>query len=401
MRFPASQYLSIRSIIAAIVGAAMLLSTAAIAGAETPDQLREKRKQVQAEEAAVAADVDIAADDAAEVQAALDAIQQDVDAQAAAVEAARRGVQQAQRANSAAHARIASLQIQLQEAKARMQEQAVEAYVSFQGPASELAILDGDPWQQARLSSLVAFATGSNLDALDQLRSINAELELQNRQAEESQAEAQQKSDELELRLTSLADARNRQASILDEANQRLDQKLAELAALEDVDAQLATDIRNEEQRIADAIADRNSPSSGSYVIPDDLKVDLTTVRGITVNVIIADQLEGLLAAMAAKGYILGGGGYRSPSRQIALRRQHCGTSEYAIWRMPASRCHPPTAPPGKSAHEKGLAIDFTYNNRALRSRRSDIYKTLAKLAPKFGFKNLPSEPWHWSVNGT
>jgi len=401
MRLPARQYLSIRSIIAAIVGAAMLLSTAAIAGAETPDQLREKRKQVQAEEAAAAEDVDIAADDAADVQAALDAIQQDVDAQAAAVEAARRGVQQAQRANSAAHARIISLQLELQEATERMQEQAVEAYVSFQGPASELAILDGDPWQQARLSSLVAFATGSNLDALDQLRSIKAELESENRQAEESRAEAQQKSDELELRLASLADARNRQASILDEANQRLNQKLAELAALEDVDAQLATDIRNEEQRIADAIADRNSPSSGSYVIPDDLKVDLTTVRGITVNVIIADQLEGLLAAMAAKGYTLGGGGYRSPSRQIALRRQHCGTSEYAIWRMPASRCRPPTAPPGKSAHEKGLAIDFTYNNRALRSRRSDIYKTLAALAPKFGFKNLPSEPWHWSVNGT
>lgn len=401
MKFPERQPLSIRSIVATLAGAALLLSTAAIAGAETPDQLREKRKQIQAEEAAAAADADIAAGDVADVQAALDAMQQDVDAQAAAVEAARRGVEQAQRANSAARARIRTLQAQLQDATDRMQQQAVDAYVNFQGPSSDLVMLNGDPWEQARESSLVSFATGTNLDALDELRTIQAELESQNRRAEEAQAEAQRKADELKFHLASLADARDRQAAIVEEATERLDQRLAELASLQEVDAQLAVDIRREEQKIADAIAARNSPSSGSYVIPDDLKVDLTTVRGITVNVIIADQLEGLLAAMEAQGYTLGGGGYRSPERQINLRRQHCGTSDYAIWRMPASRCRPPTAPPGKSAHEKGLAIDFTYNGRALRSRRSDIFKTLSKLAPKFGFKNLPSEPWHWSVNGT
>ncbi len=395
------QFLSIRTVLAAFVGVALLLSTAAIAGAETPDQLREKRKQIQAEEAAAAASADIAAADAADVQAALDAMQQDVDAQEASVEAARRGLEQAREANSKAQARIARLRAQSRAASIRMQDQAVEAYVNFQGPSSGLAMLGEDPWKQARETALVEFATDSNLDALDELRGIQAELEVQNQAAEDAQSEAQQKADELEFHLASLADARDRQAAILDKANERLDEKLAELAALRDVDAQLANDIRNEEQRIADAIAARNSPASGSYVIPDDLKVDLTTVRGIRVNVIIADQLEGLLAAMAAEGYTLGGGGYRSPQRQISLRRQHCGTSDYAIWRMPASRCRPPTAPPGKSAHEKGLAIDFTYNGRALRSRRSDVYKTLARLAPKFGFKNLPSEPWHWSVNGT
>jgi len=401
MHLPGRQFLSIRTIVAALVGVALLMSTAAIAGAETPDQLREKRKQVQADEAAAAADADIAAGDAADVQAALDAMQQDVDAQAAAVEAARRGVEQSKLANAAAQARIVDLKNQMETATARMQEQAVEAYVNFQGPSSDLAILNDDPWKKARESSLVAFATDTNLDALDQLRGIGAELESQNRRAEEARAEAQRKTDELEIHLASLAEARDRQATIVDEASQRLDQRLAELASLEEVDAQLATEIRKEEQKIADAIAARNSPSSGSYVIPDDLKVDLTTVRGITVNVIIADQLSGLLAAMEAKGYNLGGGGYRSPERQINLRRQHCGTSDYAIWRMPASSCRPPTAPPGKSAHEKGLAVDFTYDGRALRSRSSEVYKTLSKLAPKFGFKNLPSEPWHWSINGS
>ncbi len=41
------------------------------------------------------------------------------------------------------------------------------------------------------------------------------------------------------------------------------------------------------------------------------------------------------------------------------LRRSHCGPSDYAIYEMPSSQCSPPTARPGNSMHEQGLAIDF------------------------------------------
>jgi LAS superfamily LD-carboxypeptidase LdcB len=67
---------------------------------------------------------------------------------------------------------------------------------------------------------------------------------------------------------------------------------------------------------------------------------------------------------------------------------------------MPASQCRPPTARPGTSQHEKGLAIDFTYNGRLIRSRSSAGYQWLAANAAAYGFKNLPSEPWHWSTTG-
>ncbi len=103
---------------------------------------------------------------------------------------------------------------------------------------------------------------------------------------------------------------------------------------------------------------------------------------------------------MAAEGFTLGGGGYRSIESQIRLRRANCGTSEYAIWEMPASRCRPPTARPGLSQHELGLAVDFTHNGRVLRSRSSEVFQTLSRIAPQFGFYNLPSEPWHWSTTG-
>jgi D-alanyl-D-alanine carboxypeptidase len=50
--------------------------------------------------------------------------------------------------------------------------------------------------------------------------------------------------------------------------------------------------------------------------------------------------------------------------------------------------------------HERGLAIDFTYNGALIHSRSNAGFRWLAGNAPRFGFANLPSEPWHWSVNG-
>ena len=126
----------------------------------------------------------------------------------------------------------------------------------------------------------------------------------------------------------------------------------------------------------------------------------LTRVQGIEVNTLIASQLDALLTDARADGIVLGGGGYLSNSAQIALRRAHCGPTPYDIYDKPSSQCHPPTARPGRSMHELGLAIDFTYGGRVIGSRQSPGYRWLAEHAEAYGFYNLPSEPWHWSVNG-
>ena len=78
----------------------------------------------------------------------------------------------------------------------------------------------------------------------------------------------------------------------------------------------------------------------------------------------------------------------------------YCGMLEYVIWDMPASACSPPTARPGQSNHERGLAIDFTYNGGSITTRSNPGFVWLAENAASFGFVNLPSEPWHWSTDG-
>jgi septal ring factor EnvC (AmiA/AmiB activator) len=136
-------------------------------------------------------------------------------------------------------------------------------------------------------------------------------------------------------------------------------------------------------------------PDPPTFVSPG-----LSNVRGIIVASSIAGQLSAMLAAADADGISLSGGGYRDPAQQIALRRAHCGSSYYAIYQMPASQCSPPTAIPGTSMHEQGLAIDFTYGGSVISSHSSPAFQWLAAHASTYGFFNLPSEPWHWSVNG-
>jgi LAS superfamily LD-carboxypeptidase LdcB len=125
------------------------------------------------------------------------------------------------------------------------------------------------------------------------------------------------------------------------------------------------------------------------------------SVRGILVHRSIAGQTEALLAAASAAGVPLSGSGWRDTTRQIQLRMQHCGTTPYAIYDMPADQCVPPVARPGRSMHERGLAIDFVVGGDLIRTRAAPAYQWLAANASRFGFFNLPSEPWHWSTTGS
>lgn len=126
---------------------------------------------------------------------------------------------------------------------------------------------------------------------------------------------------------------------------------------------------------------------------------NIVSIRGIRVDASIATAVEELLSAADSRGLVLGGGGYRTRDEQIALRRAHCGTSDYAVYDMPADGCSPPTARPGESLHESGLAIDFTCRG-VLVSSTDPCFAFLAANAASLGLFNLPSEPWHWSTSG-
>ncbi len=134
---------------------------------------------------------------------------------------------------------------------------------------------------------------------------------------------------------------------------------------------------------------------------PADVPRQGTTVAiaPIMVNADIAGQVQALIGAARSDGINLHGGGYRPVADQITLRIAHCGTSGFDMFEKPAGECTPPTARPGFSQHELGLAIDFTVDG-AILTAGSPGFNWMVANAGSFGLINLPSEPWHWSTTG-
>ena len=135
-----------------------------------------------------------------------------------------------------------------------------------------------------------------------------------------------------------------------------------------------------------------------------DLGNGLVRVGGITVAAELGEPLEDLLEAARADGIVLGGFGYRSPESTARLRRAN-GCPD--VYDSPASSCRVPTARPGESMHEQGLAIDFTYQGqtlcyprRASRCSGNAAFDWLTANAHRYGLQVLDSEAWHWSTNG-
>lgn len=121
----------------------------------------------------------------------------------------------------------------------------------------------------------------------------------------------------------------------------------------------------------------------------------------IVVDSSIGGAVQRLLDVAHHKGVdICARSAFRPYAEQVQLRRQNCGGSDYAVFHASPSTCSPPTARPGTSNHEDGLAIDFSCGDGQPMTHASPCFGWLAAYAHIYGLYNLPSEPWHWSVTG-
>lgn len=371
---------------------------------------RERRAEVRAQQAQVAAQVDALQGDQASVSAALAALDENVRGQQAALNDARLQVEVSTAEAQRAEASIAETEGQVEALRSKVVAYAVDAYIN--PPDEDMARrLEADSAQEdANKRALLEMHSGSDADLLDQLRAARQRLDDERSRAQKARDEAETAAASAEQALVSLQDAKAQQEAFAGQVRARLDDSLADAAYLSQVDADLGRQIAAEQAALAATVkkvpapapTDSSSSSSGTSTrpIPKTARPQLATVGGITVNAAIAEKLRSLLAAASADGIFLGGYGWRDINTQIALRRQNCGSSDYAVWDMPPDGCSPPTARPGASMHEQGLAIDFSVNGRFINSRSDAAFVWLAANAGRFGFSNLPSEPWHWSTTG-
>jgi hypothetical protein len=403
---------------------------------ESLQELQRRRAQVQAERAQQAAEVDALQATDAQVSAALAALNANVNAQQDRVEEAERAVAQARDDRTAAEQAQVRAQAELDDLRAQLRTSAVEAYVSM-GSSEPLSTIGVDDINDAvNKRTILSVQQNENIDLAERYRSVQEDLELQRAAAAEAEERARVQQGEVERRMAELQSAYDEQQAFAAQVDQRVEAALAEADSLASIDSQLATTISAKQAEIARALAAQRAreaaraaqraaaqraalvpaapsggggggggaaapaPSRGGGAPPAITgSGEIVNVGGIRVHQSIAGNVQALLGAAAADGIQFGGGGFRDPAGQIAVRRSNCGTSDYAVYHMPASSCRPPTARPGQSMHERGLAIDFTQGGRTL-TRSSSGFHWLKANAGRFGLRNLPSEPWHWSTNG-
>ena len=393
------------------------------------NQLRKERDVFQKEVLDQARIVDTATAEVSEVEQALADLELLVAEQRDDLTRAEQALEGAVLSVSAAEQQSAELASQQAALNSQVNDLALQTYIGRDSTIEGSFGLarTGDIYKAARVQTLIGAAFGDINNTSDQLRALQVDTQVATKALNEAVTQRELLRGEAEIQLDQLLEAVGLQAQIVFEAENRLEARLYEAAALAELDAEMAKKIEAEQSDLAKVVraekakraeeerlrreAERkrreaeearqrrllgfaDAPTSTNFD-----KSELTTVWGIQVHESIADKLLALLKAASRDGIRLGGGGYRSSQSQINLRRAHCGTSNWAIYSKPSYQCRPPTARPGASMHERGLAVDFTQNGRALWSNTSG-YRWLKRNASKYGFRNLPSEPWHWSVNG-
>lgn len=397
--------LNAAKVAAAVLAAVLLLSSAAPSDADLKDdiqKLKEEREQLKKDRESKARSIDAATAEANDVAEALGVLNASVNEQEEALLNAEVLLKEAESRFAEASGAVATKTAEIDQLKAQVSERAVSAFVD-QNIGSTPVLENTDPNQAVRMKSLVQSVTRQEVDVAERLKEAKEDLDREQARADQAADEAERFRTDIALELEQLAEVRDRQSELADAAEARLEAQLAEAAVMAERDKAIAADISKNEKELQRQIelARRRNPapaSSGNTKFPTADEIE--KVRGFWVHIEIAGDLERMLAAAEADGITFGGWGYRDHAAQIRLRKAHCGTSNYAIYQKRSSSCRPPTARPGASQHELGKAIDFTYNGSTIGTRSSPGYKWLAANAADYGLYNLPSEPWHWSVNG-
>lgn len=385
---------SLTRAVLAVAAATLFAVVPVLVQAEESDDPRAERDAVREQAADVAAELDGLRADAADLQDALAALDENVRSKRAQYEDAQRAARTALAEAEAARVEERRLEAEIVVLQDEAADAAVDAYIR-PPESNDAAVFDtADINESALREALLRNQTNRQEDVIDQLRAAEDDLSAQRIAAEDAAREAEQLRGETQVQYEELRAAQDQQRDLARQVEERINHAAGEAAALAEQDEELSQQIEEETAQFAAFISGIDLGPPGAPYQSGPVSVQ-DAGNGIIVNVSIAAQVTAMIQAAAADGVYLSGGGYRDSAQQIALRQSHCGSSYYAVYQMPSSSCSPPTAIPGTSMHEQGLAIDFDNC-----SYGTSVYNWLSANAASYGLYNLPSESWHWSTTG-
>ena len=369
---------------------------------ERLEELKDEREQIQVEVAAAATRVDAATADFDVVAQALDDINGLVDLQEARLADAEQAVRSAEALVERAVQRREEINVEMGELRGLVADLAVAAFTGESGENGEdltSFLLSEDPTEAIRRRSLVQFQTGNLADGLDRMRQLEAEIEQVEADRVRAVEAAVVNRTEAINRRVELDAALEAQLQLVLDVEARLESRLAEAQYIQELDAEKAAEIQQQEEVIAKRIREEAARKAAAEAArraaarPAPANAaDIVEAEGFWVHKDVQDAVRRMISDARSAGVTLSGYSYRSPQRTAELRVIN-GCPD--VYNASPSSCRIPTARPGQSMHERGLAIDF-------RScwRGSACFTWLSNNASKYGYYNLPSESWHWSTNG-
>jgi len=410
-----------RSLMTAMTLAA-LVASAVVTSAPSAAQDDPSGGDRGGEQALVSIEVDVLRASNVVVGDTLADVSANVEAQKAMLAEAQTALTTAQTNLATAEGALLDTQTRLAAVNVDADQVVVDAFVNPPVESAFDALSEDNLMDATVKQSILHRKADSDAAKLGEFQVLQEQLEAEETEREEAAEAAEAAEAEAAAAFTDVEAAVGQQAAFAAEVQRRLDVRLAEADALQNTDPELAEQIRAREAELVTMLneldeevqAERARQRAAELAEQADANKGITGIKPVAGGVAdvacpgggvvqvagdISASVERLLTDASEAGITMCGYGYRDPADQVAVRRSNCGTSNYAIYQAPSSYCSPPTARPGTSLHEQGLAIDFTSGGGTIGSGGS-AYSWLQDNAANYGLYNLAGEPWHWSVDG-
>lgn len=357
-------------------------------------------------------EIDVNTADQTALVGTAETIQENVSAQMESLRNAELAVTQAQADVITAQAAIDATETEIDTLVLLSDQVVVQAFINPPAVQAIDLVTTESSRDISMKQALLTMQADADADVLTTLAERRQDLEDLRDQQAEAESTAEEARADTAVALADAQSAVSQQTSFLlaieqriDEGDTNLDPDLAaELGEQQDALAGMLTDIQVDAELAAAGVplpGPEHVSGPSSITVNGGGLVDVSCPSGgeITVAGSISRSVQSILNLADQQGLVMCGGGWRGPEEQIALRQAHCGNTYYLIYEAPSSYCSPPTARPGTSMHERGLAVDFTCYGGTVRYGDS-CHNLLETYGATHGLYQLPSESWHWSPNG-
>ena len=269
---PTTPHPTLRTLTALVVALAVLMPTGASGDTESIRDARDRREAAKDLAADAAEALELIEAEDAEVSGALGALDDAVALAQAKIAASRQAIEAAEAEATLRWVEVEQVGVEIREARARVEELAVDVYISGLRPG--ILLESEDLSAGVRKSAILDVVTGNRSDTLDRLRSLESEMEDIARAADAAILDADLQQRELESSMLVLDRRISSQEEVKEELETRIGKHEAAVKQYEREQYQMAVLIDNLiAEELRQSAPDLTKESGAGFIMPIEGKI--------------------------------------------------------------------------------------------------------------------------------